>query len=83
MAWQFDRPESGDGMVQAFRRADSIYESARLRLRGLDPDARYEVRNLDAEGATVMSGRELMETGLLVTLARRPDSAVIVYRRVG
>ena len=88
MAWQFDRPESGDGMVQAFRRADSIYESARLRLRGLDPDSRYEVRNLDGGSADLksappMSGRELMETGLLVTLARRPDSAVIVYRRVG
>ena len=57
MAWQFDRPEKGDGMVQAFRRGDSIYESARLRLRGLDPEATYMVRNVDTPRATEASGR--------------------------
>ena len=36
MAWQFDRPELGEGMVQVFRRAESPYESARFRLRGLE-----------------------------------------------
>jgi len=81
MAWQFDRPEKGDGMVQAFRRADSIYESARLRLRGLAANASYVVRNLDAARGTRISGRELMEAGLLVTLPKRPQAAVIVYRR--
>ena len=82
MAWQFDRPESGDGMAQAFRRADSIYEAARLRLRGLDPDARYEVRDGDSETATQITGRELMESGLLVTLPDRPQAAVIMYHRL-
>ena len=43
MAWQFDRPETGEGMVQAFRRHESDYESARLRLRGLDAGANYLV----------------------------------------
>ena len=81
MAWQFDRPEQGDGMVQAFRRADSIYESARLRLHGLDPDATYTVRDLDAARGTKLGGRELMEQGLLVALPQRPAAAVITYRR--
>jgi alpha-galactosidase len=81
MAWQFNRPEQGDGMVQAFRRADSIYESARLRLRGLDPDATYLVRNLDAARGAKLAGRELMQQGLLISLPARPQAAVIVYHR--
>jgi alpha-galactosidase len=81
MAWQFDRPEKGDGMVQAFRRGESIYESARLRLRGLDPEVTYLVRNIDAARGTKMTGRELMEQGLLVELPERPQAAVFLYRR--
>lgn len=82
MAWQFDRPDLGEGMVQAFRRADSVYESARFRLRGLDPDARYRVTNLDRRGTTTVTGWELMEKGLSVAIADRPGAAVIVYKRV-
>ena len=47
LAWQFDCPEQGEGVVQAFRRDQSSYEAARFRLRGLNPDARYTVTNLD------------------------------------
>ena len=50
IAWQFDRPDLGEGMVQVFRRQESIYESARLHLCGLQPDARYTLTNLDAPG---------------------------------
>jgi alpha-galactosidase len=82
MAWQFDRPDIGEGMVQAFRRAESAYESARFKLKGLDADARYKVRNLDATRPTEMSGRELMEKGLLVTIPSQPGAAVITYIRV-
>lgn len=35
-------------MVQAFRRRGSIFESARLKLRGLDPEAQYTITNLDS-----------------------------------
>ena len=41
VAWQFDRPELGEGIIQAFRRDESPYETARFKLRGLDPDAHY------------------------------------------
>ena len=40
MAWQFDRPEAGEGVVQAFRRAENGDESATFRLRGLDAGRR-------------------------------------------
>jgi len=77
MAWQYDRPEMGRGVVQAFRRSGSPYESARFKLRGLDASATYELRNFDAAGASTISGRELMDPGLLLTLIDRPGSAVI------
>jgi alpha-galactosidase len=80
MAWQFDHPDLGEGMVQAFRRAESFYESARFRLRGLSPDVKYQVTNLDEPAPVVLTGRELMETGLLVALKDQASAAVIVYK---
>jgi alpha-galactosidase len=81
MAWQFDRPEEGQGMVQAFRRPRSVYETARLKLRGLDPDARYTLRNFDAPGETEASGRELLEKGLALTIIAQPGAAIVVYKK--
>ncbi len=82
MAWQFDCPEEGEGMVQAFRRAESVYEAARFKLRGLDPDARYVVTDIDAPPGRETAGRELMEAGLLVPLKEQPAAAVITYKKV-
>lgn len=83
MAWQFDRPDLGEGMVQAFRRAESFYEAARFKLRGLDAEARYRVKNLDSEESTEATGQELMERGLRVELAGPPpQAAVITYRQL-
>ena len=83
IAWQFDRPEQGEGVVQAFRRDKSSYESARLKLRGLDPTARYAVANLDTPGTRQeLTGSDLRDTGLLVEILSRPAAAVISYRKV-
>jgi alpha-galactosidase len=83
MAWQFDRPDLGEGVVQVFRRAGSPYETASFKLHGLAPDARYTVRNSDAEGATDMTGRDLMEKGLPVALPNRPQAVVFTYAKAG
>jgi alpha-galactosidase len=81
-AWQYDRPEQGQGLVQAFRRADSPYEMARFRLRGLEASGRYAVTDLDKpETPQQFSGRELMERGLPITLPAPRSSAVLTYRR--
>jgi len=81
IAWQFDCPEIGEGVVQVFRRPNSIYESARLPLRGLDPEAQYTVTNLDEEKPQQVSGRELIEKGPLVNVPTRPGAAVIIYKK--
>ncbi len=81
MAWQFDRPEHGDGFVQAFRRPGSVYTAARFRLQGLDPEASYVLMNADSPETTVTTGRELSTTGLPVLIDRRPGAVIITYRR--
>ena len=83
MAWQFDRSEAGEGLVQAFRRSNSITESAQLELHGLQADARYEIRNVDVSGSQILTGRELMQRGLEISLKDRPAAAVLTYKRIG
>ncbi|MBI5085673.1 MAG: alpha-galactosidase [Candidatus Solibacter usitatus] len=81
MAWQFDTPAKGEGMVQAFRRPESPFETARFKLRGLDANATYAVTDLDGKGESVMSGAELMERGIPVTINASPGAAIVAYRR--
>lgn len=83
LAWQYHRPEAGRGVVQAFRRAGSIYQTAHVQLRGLAPAARYRFTDLDAPGAPwEATGRELMTAGFDLTLQARPGSAVLTYERL-
>jgi alpha-galactosidase len=81
MAWQFDRPDLGGGLVQVFRRSESPYESARFKLRGLDPDAHYRVTDVDDPGVKGIMGRQLMEEGLPVQANEQPAALLFTYRR--
>jgi alpha-galactosidase len=81
MAWQFDRPEAGEGMVQVFRRHNSVYEAARFNLSGLDAEANYLVTNLDTGVQERFTGRALLNDGLPVTVSDKPGVAVLTYRR--
>jgi len=81
-AWQFNRPENGDGMVQVFRRDDAEETARDLRLRGLDAAATYEVTNLDSQTPTIASGSDLMQHGLHVELTKKLTAAVIIYKKV-
>ena len=85
LAWQFDRPEQGDGIVQAFRRRDSVYESARLKLRGLDPEAQYLITRIDRAdppAQPAISGGDLLQKGLAVSIAERPGAVIFRYQQV-
>jgi alpha-galactosidase len=82
MAWQFDLPEKGEGMVQVFRRPESPFEAARFKLRGLDAKASYVVKNADDPAQTTISGAELIERGLPVTVKQCPGAALVSYRRL-
>ena len=81
-AWQFNRAEQGDGMVQAFRRDEDDETTKDLRLRGLDTAATYEITNLDTKTPTTVSGKELMQQGLHVEIKEKRGAVIIVYKKV-
>jgi alpha-galactosidase len=81
LAWQFDRPDLGEGLVQVFRRGKSLDETGKFRLRGLERDAVYTLTNPDVAGTTEMSGRELLDNGLPIAIKNRPGAGVVIYKK--
>ncbi|HOZ45196.1 MAG TPA: alpha-galactosidase [Candidatus Hydrogenedentes bacterium] len=81
MAWQFHRDDLGAGIVQVFRRPASICETGRIPLRGLESNATYRVENLDTHGVQRVTGTDLTDSGLGVSLLERPSSALFIYTR--
>jgi alpha-galactosidase len=82
LGWQFHRPESQDGLVEAFRRPRSGQATVALKLHGLDPQAVYEIKDFDRDAAFRATGRELMDRGLQLTAAGRPYAATLTYKRL-
>jgi alpha-galactosidase len=82
MAWQFDWPARGQGVVQAFRRGNCDEPTEIFRLSGLDPSAHYKITNLDVKGSRSISGKQLMEKGLMIEINNKPGAAVITYQLV-
>jgi len=80
-AMQFHRPDLGEGIVIAFRRPDSPFITAEFRLRGIEPESRYQVENTDSGEIRVEDGALLAGRGLAVTMEQAPDSRVFFYRR--
>jgi alpha-galactosidase len=81
IGWQFDEPELG-GFVQAFRREEAKDDSLTLKLQGLDANATYAVENLDDGKIEKQSGKDLMETGLVIRITEKPGAALFVYKKV-
>ncbi len=87
IAWQFDKSDTGEGFVQIFRRpgtdaAPVVAGSLRFRLQGLDPDARYALRDLDGEGASERTGAELTTDGIAVEDPGEARAWLFAYKRV-
>jgi alpha-galactosidase len=80
IAWQFDRPDLGGGVVQAFRRDQNQSPGRVLHLIGLAPSRTYDITDLDGNAPRRMSGKALMEQGLPVEIKTQPGSAVVFYR---
>jgi len=80
IAWQFNRPDQGTGIIQAFRR-DSCDESVKiLYFKNLFTNVQYEVTNMDEDDFTIISGKQLMEKGWRVEIKEKPGAAIIIYR---
>ncbi len=82
IGWQFDRPEVGEGMIQIFRRAESIFTAASLPLKGLDPASKYLITDLATSETRTFEGNELMQNGLPITMQDRPQAVVLKYKKL-
>src|SRR5262249_27503457 len=81
-AWQFNCPEQGDGMIQAFRRVKNEDTKRTLPLRGLVSAATYEISDLDRGVLGTKTGAELTQRGLSIEISQKPGVSVIFYRKV-
>ena len=83
IAWQFDRPDLGQGLIQVFRRPDCTRWSATYKPQGLNPTATYQVTNPDVPGwSLTQTGSDLMTYGVTVSIGYRPGSAILTYTRI-
>lgn len=80
MAVQYHRPDLGEGMILAFRRPESPYPSVEVALRGLEPEAAYQLAYDTAGTQREASGKALM-TPWVLSLPKRRSSELIHYRR--
>jgi hypothetical protein len=80
IAWQFHHADLHEGVVQAFRRPEATDETLTVKLRGLAPQQRYKIENLDG-GQEVHTGAELMQ-GFDITLPEKPAAAVLVLKAI-
>jgi hypothetical protein len=80
IAWQFDRPERGDGVVETFRRekAEAVIT---CRLSAVDPSATYSLENLDSGATWTAAGSDLRERGVRIEEPEKPGAVAIRYTR--
>jgi hypothetical protein len=79
-AYRYDRPEQGDGIVMAFRRAGSNCVTCCYALEGLNPEEIYTVTDIDTKETVEISGKVLAEQGLSVTIPNQYQSKILLYK---
>jgi alpha-galactosidase len=77
--YQFHRDDLNAGCAIIFRREKCAESGAEVRLRGLDPDADYEVTSEDSAAKHVARGVSL--NSLRVEIATAPGAAILYYRK--
>jgi alpha-galactosidase len=82
LAWQYVSYDGSGGIVQIFKRSQSPYETARLKMYGLDANATYVFEDFDGNGAIRCGGRELLEVGLPITITEQRVSRILEFRRI-
>lgn len=80
LAYQLNRPSDDTGIVMAFRRRDNQQPEIEVRLRGLLPDASYQVTNVDSGEVVTALGSELMQS-LKLRLEKPYSSLLLKYKK--
>ncbi len=82
MAWQFHRPDLNEGIVQVFRRPQSICETGRVTLQGLESGAQYSLFEVDTGIEQQLTGQKLLSEGLAVSLMQCPQALIVIYKKL-
>ena len=80
LAYQLNRPSDDTGIVMAFRRKDNQQSEIEVKLRGLLPDATYEVTNADSGEVITATGADLMQS-LKLKLEQPYSSLLLRYKK--
>ena len=80
-AIQFTGTTGSEAVLLCFR-ATSTQTTSELPLSRLKPQTSYRVRFIDAGKQSTMSGRELMETGIYLSLPEAGSSEIILINEL-
>lgn len=80
LAYQMNRTGERDGIIVAFRRADSKDESIQVKFSGLENAANYELLDEDSGKKSIVKGEDLMK-GYTLSLTK-PGSLLISYKLI-
>jgi alpha-galactosidase len=81
VAWQFDSPETGCGLLQGIRLPASTEQSITLHPKGICTKAMYFFENSETGETKQVSGENLIQTGFTITLPVR-NGAIWLYRKI-
>jgi alpha-galactosidase len=80
VAWQFDSPEKGQGLVQGIRLPESKEGTLTIHPKGVDPHATYVFQNEESGETRNLAGKDLLQAGFTFALPAR-SGAIWFYRR--
>jgi len=79
LAYQFNCPDTCDGMALAFRRDDCKNDKLRIFFHGINPNNIYDVKYEDTGIVKQMTGNEMM-SGFEITTSTAPESVLLTYK---
>jgi alpha-galactosidase len=82
LAWQYHRDDLNEGFFQVMRRSESPVSEDRMKLKGLDADAEYIIRDMDKpEKPFVLTGNRMTNEGVPVKIETAPHTMIMRYER--
>ena len=81
IAWQFDCPEEGEGVVQAFRRAEQRLRVGPAETPRIGPERRLHLDESRCRRYYRSDRPRTARKGLLVVLKEKPAAAIITYKK--
>lgn len=82
LAYELYSPDENRGAVLSFRRDLCPFDSAVYKLKGLDPEAEYELINTDTKEKIYKRGEEIIREGITVKIADTKESGLILFKTV-